>query len=120
MDQTLIKLEDITMLKVFSRVVLALLPWEIIFGFILELAEKMIAEWFATKIFTKKAKYFVMGIYVLAEGWGEELVADTRTTLDDTTLQSLLDLCVSSATQQQFKLPDVPELLNGGNKFSRS
>jgi len=101
------------MIKIFSKIAFAILPWEAIFSFILELAEKMIAEWLTAKAFTKKAKYFTMGVYVLAEGWGEELVGDTRTTLDNITLQSLLNLCSKAAEQQKFKLPDVPELLNG-------
>jgi len=106
------------MFRIFGKIALALLPWESILGFLMELAEKMIAEWLASKSFTKKAKYFVMLIYVAAEGLGEELVADTRTTVDDDLIQTLVRLCQESAKQENFKLPDVQELLNGKKNFS--
>lgn len=106
------------MLRIFAKLTVALFPWESILGFLMELAEKMIVGWLAEKSFTKKAKYFTMLIYVAAEGLGEELVADTRTTVDDDLIQSLIRLCQESSTQQGFKLPNVEELLNGKKALS--
>lgn len=106
------------MFRVFGKIALALLPWESILGFLMELAEKMLSEWLAGKTFTKKAKYFTMLIYVAAEGLGEELVADTKTTVDDDLVQVLIGLCQKASEQQEFKLPDVEELLNGKKTFT--
>ncbi len=106
------------MFRIFGKIALALFPWESILGFLMELAEKMIGEWLANKSFTKKAKYFVMLIYVAAKGLGEELVADTKTTVDDDLVKSLIALCQKSAEQEKFKLPDVEELLNGKKTFT--
>lgn len=108
------------MFRVFGKIALALLPWESILGFLMELAEKMLSEWLAGKTFTKKAKYFTMLIYVAAEGLGEELVADTKTTVDDDLVQTLIGLCQKASEQQKFKLPDVEELLNGKKTFTLS
>lgn len=104
-------------IKVIGKVLAFVIPWESILGFLMELAEKLIGEWLAEQKFTKKAKYFTMLIYVAAEGLGEELVADTKTTVDDDLVQALIGLCQEASEQQKFKLPDVEELLNGKKTF---
>ena len=105
-------------IKVIGAVVSFMIPWESILGFLMELAEKLIGEWLAGQTFTKKAKYFTMLIYVAAEGLGEELVKDTKTTVDDDLIQALIGLCNKASEQQGFKLPDVEELLNVKKSFS--
>ena len=96
-----------------AKLVVRMLPWESILGFLMELAEKLITDWLAAKSFSKKAKYLTMLIYVAAKGLGAELAADTKTTVDDDLIQVLIRLCQEASKEHNFKLPDVEELLNG-------
>lgn len=97
-------------LRIFGRIVGYILPWESIIGVLLEIAVRLLQDWLSGKPFTKKAKYFVMGVYVFAEGIGEELALDTRTTIDDDSIKHVKTLCQQIAGEQNFKLPIVEEL----------
>lgn len=97
-------------LRIFGRIVGYILPWETIVGVLLEIAVKLLQDYLHGKPFSKKAKYFTMGAYVFAEGIGEELSLDTKTSIDDDSIKHVKTLCQQIAGEQNFKLPIVEEL----------
>lgn len=97
-------------IKVFGKIIKWALPWESILGFILEIASNLLKEWLRDQNFTKKAKYFTIGVYAFAEGYGEELAKDTRTSLDDETIQDLIESCEAASIAHNFKLPEIEEI----------
>jgi hypothetical protein len=98
------------LVRMFGKVISLVMPWEIILGYVIQLASSLLKEWLKTMTYTKKGKYFTMTVYVLCEALGEELVADTRTNVDDTLLQGVINLCEEMAERGEFKLPVVPEV----------
>jgi len=96
--------------KILSWVV-GMMPWETVVGYLIEMAVNLLSQWLNSgQPFTKKAKYFTMLVYVACEGIGEELAADSRTTVDDKAIVEAKRLCEQLAVVQAFKLPDVQEL----------
>jgi len=98
------------MTTILGKIVKAIFPWETILGFIIELAGNMLRDWMNKETFSKKAKYFTMGIYVLAEGIGEELANDTRTTIDNKTISEVIASCKTAAGTHGFNLPEIEEI----------
>ena len=98
------------LVRMFGKVVSFVMPWEIILGYVIQLASGLLKEWLKTMTYTKKGKYFTMSVYVLCESLGEELVADTRTSVDDTMLQGVIKLCEEMSVQGKFNLPVIQEL----------
>lgn len=98
------------LVKLLAKMFFVILSWESVIRLILELAVKLLAGWLGEKTFTKKAKYFVMGIYVFSEGLFDELAKDTKSESDDDLVKNANTLCKEIAAQQGFKLPDVQEL----------
>jgi len=96
--------------KFFGKIIKFVLPWEAILGFIIELAANLLRDWLKQESFTKKAKYFTMGIYVLVEGIGEELANDTNTTVDNKVVGEVITSCKEAANTHGFKLPEVENL----------
>ena len=96
--------------KALGFIIKKILPWETIISFIIQLAAGLLKDWLKDAEFTKKAKYFTMGVYVFAEGLGEELAKDTKTPLDDETVQEVLSSCETASLAHDFKLPEIEEL----------
>ena len=97
-------------MKTLAKFALKLFPWETVVGWLFEIATRVITDWLNDKVMSVKAKYFTMGMYVLAEGIGDELAKDTRTTVDDDAVGELKTLCMNLTDMQGFTLPKVQEL----------
>lgn len=96
--------------RMFGIIIKAAIPWEALLGFLIELAAKLLRNWMDEQEFSKKAKYFTMAMYVVAEGIGEELADDSKTTVDNKAVEELIRSCESAAEAHGFTLPEVEEL----------
>lgn len=59
---------------------------------------------------TSEGKRAIYDAWVLSHHWVKEVVEDTETPYDDKALQMFWDLCVDTAEEAGFELPDVPSL----------